>query len=79
MMVHTDTPVSPWYVVESDLKKHARLNMMHHLLSTIDYEEVKRPKVKIPERPIVSGDYQRPPRELSTYVEDYAATLISPA
>jgi hypothetical protein len=53
--------------------------MMHHLLSTIDYEEVKRPKVKIPERPIVSGDYQRPPRELSTYVEDYAATLISPA
>ena len=79
MMVHTDTPVSPWFVVESDIKKHARLNMMHHLLSTIDYEDVKRPKVKIPKRPLVSGDYQRPPRELSTYVEDYAATLISPA
>lgn len=79
MMVHTDTPVSPWYVVESDVKKHARLNMMHHLLSTIDYEEVTRPKVKIPKRPIVSGDYHRPPRELSTYVDDYAATLISPA
>ncbi|WP_310784408.1 polyphosphate kinase 2 [Mycobacterium sp. Z3061] len=79
MMVHTDTPVSPWYIVESDIKKHARLNMMHHLLSTIEYEEVKRPKVTIPERPVVSGDYKRPPRELSTYVDDYAATLIKPA
>lgn len=77
MMVHTDTPTSPWYVVESDIKKHARLNMMAHLLSTIDYCEVNKPEVKLPERPVVSGSYQRPPRELLTYVDDYAATLIS--
>ena len=76
MMVHTDTTNSPWYVVESDNKKRARLNMMHHLLSSIDYTEVKRPKVKLPARPVVSGNYQRPPRELSKYVDDYAATLI---
>jgi polyphosphate kinase 2 len=76
MMVHTDTPASPWYVVESENKKHARLNMMHHLLSSIDYEEVDIPKVKLPARPVVSGNYQRPPRELSKYVDDYAATLI---
>jgi polyphosphate kinase 2 len=76
MMVHTDTSASPWYVVESDNKKHARLNMMHHLLSSIAYEEVERPKVKLPARPVVSGNYQRPPRELSKYVDDYAATLI---
>ncbi len=76
MMVHTDTPVSPWYVVESDIKKHARLNMMAHLLSTIEYQEVERPKVKLPKHPIASENYQRPPRELSTYVDDYAATLI---
>ncbi|MBW0016524.1 MAG: polyphosphate kinase 2 [Mycobacterium sp.] len=76
MMVHTDTPVSPWYVVESDIKKHARLNMMAHLLSSIDYTEVESPSVKLPERPVVSGNYKRPPRELSTYVDDYAATLI---
>jgi polyphosphate kinase 2 len=76
MMVHTDTATSPWYVVESDLKKNARLNMMAHLLSSIDYHEVDRPKVKLPRRPIVSGNYQRPPRELSNYVDDYAATLI---
>jgi polyphosphate kinase len=75
MMVHTDTPDSPWYVVESDVKKHARLNMMAHLLSTIDYRDVKKPKVKLPARPVVSDNYQRPPRELSTYVDDYVATL----
>jgi polyphosphate kinase len=76
MMVHTDTPVSPWYVVESDIKKHARLNMMHHLLSSIEYTEVETPKVKLPGHPVVTGNYQRPPRELSRYVDDYAATLI---
>jgi len=78
MMVHTDTPGSPWYVVESDLKKHARLNMMAHLLSTIDYHDVEKPKVKLPTRPVVSENYRRPPRELSTYVDDYVATLIGP-
>jgi polyphosphate kinase len=76
MMVHTDTPVSPWYVVESDIKKHARLNMMKHLLSSISYHEVEEPKVDLPDRPVVSGNYQRPPRELSKYVDDYASTLI---
>lgn len=76
MMVHTDTPVSPWYVVESDIKKHARLNMIAHLLSTIPYHDVAPPKVKLPRHPVVSENYQRPPRELSTYVDDYAATLI---
>jgi polyphosphate kinase 2 len=76
MMVHTDTPVSPWYVVESEIKKHARLNMMAHLLSTIEYHDVEQPKVELPEQPIVTGNYRRPPRELSTYVDDYAATLI---
>jgi polyphosphate kinase 2 len=79
MMAHTDKPHSPWFVVESDVKKHAQLNMMAHLLSSIDYRDVKRPKVKLPARLVVSGDYQRPPRELSTYVDDYVATLICPA
>jgi len=76
MMVHTDTPSSPWYVVESDVKKHSRLNMMAHLLSTIEYHEVPRPHVELPKRPVVVSNYQRPPRELSTYVDDHVATLI---
>jgi polyphosphate kinase 2 len=76
MMVHTDTKVSPWFVVESDIKKHARLNMISHLLSTIPYQEVPAPEVELPQRLTSTGNYQRPPRELSTYVPDYAATLI---
>ncbi len=75
MMVHTDTPVSPWYVVESHLKKNARLNMMSHLLSTIPYEEVEPEVVDLPKAPVI-GNYRRPPRELATYVDDYAATLM---
>ena len=76
MMVHTDTTVSPWYVVESDIKKHARLNMMAHLLSTIDYQDVEKPKVKLPARPVAIGEYRRPPRQLSKYVDDHVAKLI---
>jgi hypothetical protein len=49
---------------------------MAHLLSTIEYHDVERPKVKLPKSVVSSGNYQRPPRELSTYVDDYAATLI---
>jgi polyphosphate kinase 2 len=79
MMVYTDKPHSPWFLVESDIKKHARLNMMAHLLSSIDYRNVKLPKVKLPDHPVVSADYERPPRELSTYVPDHVATLISQA
>ncbi len=75
MMVHTDTKMSPWFVVESDIKKHARLNMINHLLATIPYEEVPAPDVTLPRRLTPTGNYQRPPREQSTYVPDYAATL----
>ena len=48
MMVHTDTPASPWFVVESHIKKHARLNMISHLLSSIPYEEVELENVELP-------------------------------
>jgi len=50
--------------------------MMAHLLSTIDYEDVEAPEVELPAHPVRSGDYHRPPRELSTYVNDYVATLL---
>ncbi len=75
MMAHTDVAESPWYVVESEIKKHARLNMMAHLLSTIPYREVACRQVDLPEQPVVTGDYQRPDRENYRCVQDYAATL----
>jgi polyphosphate kinase 2 len=76
MMLHTDTPTSPWFVVESDIKKHARLNVIAHLLSSIPYTEVPAPDVELPKQLTASSDYQRPPREKFTYVPDYAAKLL---
>ncbi|MFC6285109.1 polyphosphate kinase 2 [Nocardioides sp. GCM10027113] len=74
MMVHTDIPEAPWYVVESDSKKRARLNTIAHLLSTLDYTDVDGPALEIPHRPESTG-YVRTPREHSTYVPDHSATL----
>jgi polyphosphate kinase 2 len=76
MMVHTDIAEAPWFVVESDDKRRARVNMIAHLLSTLDYEDVSRPSLKLPKRPAPKG-YERPPRETQTYVADHAATLQS--
>ncbi len=75
MMVHTDIPEAPWYVVESDQKKVARLNMIAHLLSTIPYYEVDKPELSLPSRPPSSG-YLRPPKDTQTYVPDHAAALL---
>jgi hypothetical protein len=76
MMVHTDTIGSPWFVVESDVKKHARLNMISHLLSTLPYKDVPHDKVRLPERPSSTTGYERPSRELSTYVPNHVAKLL---
>jgi len=76
MLVHTDIPESPWYVVEAEDKRRARLNMIHHLLSSIPYYAATRPPMELPTRPPGQG-YQRPPRELSTYVPDYVETLMT--
>ena len=74
MFVHTDIAEAPWWVVEADDKKRARLNMIAHLLSTVPYSDVKPPKIALPKRP-VAHDYQRPPRELFHQVPDHASTL----
>ena len=75
MMVHTDVPEAPWYVVEGDVKKEARLNMMAHLLATIPYADVDLAPIEVPDRPPATG-YQRPPRDQATYVPDHVATLL---
>jgi polyphosphate kinase 2 len=75
MMVHTDIREAPWFVVESDNKRAARLNMIAHLLSTLPYVEVEQPTVQLPPRPEPRG-YVRPPRDTQTYVPDHVATLL---
>jgi polyphosphate kinase 2 len=72
--VHTDIPEAPWYVVESDDKRSARINMIAHLLSTLSYRDVRPPLPRLPHRPPPQG-YVRAPRELQTLVPDYAQTL----
>ncbi|MBP2341613.1 polyphosphate kinase 2 [Streptomyces cinnamonensis] len=74
MLVHTDTQDCPWYVVESDDKRSARLNMIAHLLSSVPYEDVALPSLVLPPRPPSTG-YVRPPKDLQKAVPDHAATL----
>ncbi|MCC7325717.1 MAG: polyphosphate kinase 2 [Burkholderiales bacterium] len=50
MFAATDTPWAPWYVANSEDKKRVRLNIISHLLSRIPYEEVRREKIKLPDR-----------------------------
>ena len=50
MFQATDTAWAPWYVVPSDDKRRARLNVISHLLHQIPYEEVSREKLKLPKR-----------------------------
>jgi polyphosphate kinase 2 len=76
MFIHTDIPEAPWYVVESDDKRRARINMIAHLLSTINYHDVQRVPLTLPDRPKPQG-YVRAPREMQTYVPDHAAALRS--
>lgn len=74
MFAHTDVPESPWYVVEADDKRRARVNMIAHLLSTVPYHRVERPEPSLPPRPPSTG-YRRPPKETQTHVPDHAASL----
>jgi polyphosphate kinase 2 len=59
MFAATDTPESPWYVVDSHDQRRGRLNCIAHLLSLIPYEEVPREEVKLPKRQ-PKGDYVEP-------------------
>jgi polyphosphate kinase len=74
MFVHTDIPEAPWYVVESEDKRRARINMIAHFLSTLPYHDVQQAPIKLPPRPPSQG-YVRAPREMQTYVPDHAASL----
>lgn len=76
MLIHTDVPEAPWYIVEADDKRAARLNMISHLLSSIPYFAAIRPPMALPPRPRPTG-YERPPRDQSHYVPDHAADVVA--
>ena len=73
MFVHTDIDSARWHVVESADKRKARINMIHHLLESIPYEYVERPKMKFSKKPsLASGkvDFKGAKRLAVTLVEN---------
>ncbi len=75
MFERTDSAEAPWWTVDSDDKRVARLSVISHLLSLIPYDHREPERVKIPHRPS-ADDYVRPPKELHRYVPDHSSTLI---
>jgi polyphosphate kinase 2 len=67
MFNHTDIKQAPWYVVDADDKRRARLNCISHLLSMIPYEDVIPPPLELPERQ-ADTSYIRPPITSQTFV-----------
>ncbi|MEY6432820.1 polyphosphate kinase 2 [Thioalkalicoccus limnaeus] len=70
MFAATDTDFAPWFVVRSDDKKRARLNIIQHLLSRIPYEDLPREKVVLPKRQKAS-DYRDPEYPFRWIPESY--------
>ncbi|SFO04216.1 polyphosphate kinase 2, PA0141 family [Geodermatophilus obscurus] len=70
MFAATDIPEAPWWVVEADVKKRARVNVMTHLLAQVPYEDLTPEPPVLPPRPPVTDDYVRPPKESQHLVPD---------
>ena len=70
MFAHTDIKQAPWYVVNSDIKKHARLNCISHLLSMVDYQDLTPRHIELNERPRPTVGYVRPPMEDQEFVPE---------
>lgn len=69
MFAHTDIKQAPWYVVNADDKKRARLNCINHLLSLIPYDDIPPEKIVLPSRQREVG-YVRPPIEDQNFVPE---------
>ncbi len=69
MFAHTDIKQAPWFVVNADNKKKARLNCISHLLSLINYEDLTPEPIDLPPRQNNEG-YIRPPLSDQTFVPE---------
>jgi len=68
MFAHTDVADSPWWVVDADSKRKARLNCISHLLSQVPYEDVEPAVLELPPRGPADPKYKRPPKNSMRYV-----------
>lgn len=71
MLEYTDIPEAPWYQINSDDKRNARLCCLNHILNAIPYEDVTPPPIKLPPRPPDDVHYVRPPREKHIILPPY--------
>jgi len=55
MLAHTDTDHAPWWIVDANIKRHARLNTITHLLDQVPYEDLTPKKLKLPRRQKAGG------------------------
>jgi polyphosphate kinase len=69
MFHYTDSKHAPWYVVNADDKRRARLNCIRHLLSMVPYEDLTPPPLELPPRQPDQG-YVRPPLSEQTFVPE---------
>nr|VFJ59537.1 MAG: polyphosphate kinase 2, PA0141 family [Candidatus Kentron sp. DK] len=69
MFAYTDIKQAPWYVVKSDVKRHARLNCIAHLLGMIPYEDLTPEPIELPNR-CDNGGYVRPPMSDQTFIPE---------
>ena len=69
MFAHTDTKQVPWYVVNADNKKKARLNCITHVLSKIPHKKMDLKPIELPELPDYKA-YVRPPMNYQTFVPE---------
>ena len=69
MFAHCDIKQAPWFVVDGDVKKRARLNVISHLLRIIDYEDLSPTPVELPRRQADIG-YVRPPMSDQNFVPE---------
>jgi hypothetical protein len=67
MFEHTDRKKTPWYVVDADNKKTARLNCIRHLLSEIPYRDMKPVEIDLPPRQPDTG-YRRPKKSTQRFL-----------
>jgi polyphosphate kinase 2 len=67
MFAHTNIPEAPWFTVEADDKRRARLNCIRHLLGKIPYEDMTPAPIELPPRK-TGGDYRRPPMNEQFFV-----------
>jgi len=70
MFAHTDIKQAPWYVVDADIKRHARLNCIRHLLHQINYQDLTPEPIELPPRQDDLA-YVRPPITDQTFVPDH--------